>query len=238
LAEGETSTLLARVHANGDYTATSPIIGGTVTISGDHNDYSMTMDIVLADDTTLAASYNGPFMIEAPEPEVIPFGDIVEADYGAMDWGGPVNYALRLTEENKVNDGTGYILALDLYGTPSSNPAAIIPDGTYTLGGTDAWQIDPAYSELRSYDKNIAGPKEKLASATLTSTHNGSYTYTMVIDVVSESGLEIKQTYTGLVTLAWDMTSASAKPQKATVKSSGKSFLKPAGNSLSDLRNL
>ncbi len=195
----QTATLLARVLANANYVATSPITGGTVTIAGDHTDYSITMDVILADGTSVDCSYNGPIMIEAPEGLV--FGELAAAEFDALGGGSIKNYTLRLSDKNKVDTDTGFMLTLDLYGIGDSK--TIIPDGTYTYGASGAWRMDPGYTYCRWYENNLPKIYEVIKELTCTTTHTGDNTYTIEVHVVTESGIDVRRTYSGEVTIAY-----------------------------------
>ncbi len=197
----QTATMLARVFANANYTATAPITGGTVNIEGDHSNYSITMDMILADGTAVAGSYNGPILIAIPEP-IAPFiGKIAAAELDVFGGNPNKNYNLRLSDEAKAGTGDGFMLTIDIWGV--GDDKKVIPDGTYTWGGKNAWQIDPAWSYYRRYEKNVMAASETITDMTLTTKNTGTNTYDIEVHVVTSNGTEVTRTYSGEVVIMY-----------------------------------
>lgn len=119
------------------------------------------------------------------------------------------NYFIQLSDDEsakydpraaKITIGTGYVLQLDLYNTPT-DPAAVIA-GTYTpkaaSASVSAGTFDPDFSELSYYrDGKIQGPATRLTSPiVITCDGNGVYTIsTSATDPVTNEAIDL--TYTG-----------------------------------------
>jgi hypothetical protein len=82
----------------------------------------------------------------------------------------------------------------------------IIPDGTYTVGGDNVWEIDPAWSGLFTFDTGAIVDEHRAKSGTVTISKNAD-NYTVVIDAVfhkevggEEVEVPVKTTFTGPLT--------------------------------------
>lgn len=201
------NTFFAKMYADGTGWKSPAITGGTVSISGNHENYSMTFEIVLADNTTFTSSYNGPILVVDPSTPPEPsFGEIAYVEFDAIGGDDVKNYALRITDDGKVDTGNGFTITLDVYGVGDS--ATIIPDGTYTVAsGTGAWVISLGnYSYITQYKNNMMGAREGIVSGTLTTEMTGTDTYTMTVNLETASGKKIQKTYSGEVILSFDYT--------------------------------
>ncbi len=187
---------------NGDWVDPVPkITSGTMTISGDHTGYTMSMSFILDDHRTFTATYNGAILVKNPcyTPPVEGVGELVKAEF--TEWppavDGVMNYMLTLYDSDYSDTGTGYALVLDLY-IPSEIDS-IIPDGTYTVG--DAINTaDGCSGYWRFVDGCQTDVCDWLESGTVSITRTGEGTYTIVMDILTQEGLTIKQTYSGAVT--------------------------------------
>ena len=193
-------TIVREVLKDGYYVQPMPTITeGTVTFSKNGTDYTMTVSLKVDDGRTINGSYNGPIEVKNPkyDPEAkkgMKFGKAELVEYG----GGSIkNYFIRLWDEDATATGTGYVLALDLY---APGDRSIIPDGLYTLGGSAAFQMDMVYSYLKTYKDGYEDDQDSLTSGTVNVTRTGDGTYTIVVDMLVATGLEIKATYSGAVT--------------------------------------
>ncbi len=220
-------TIFREVTSDGTYVQPLPTItGGTVTVSGDHDNYTMAMDFTLDDGRTVTGSYNGPILINAPIelPPVV--GEFASAHF--LEFGGSdvKNYYLSLADELYADTGvSGYELIVDLYAPGDSD--SIIPDGTYTVGGSDAWQIEPFYSALVGNENGNVVFEDYPESGTVTTLRTpNTNNYTITIDIGLESGDQLQRTYSGPV------TSTALAPMGAKTTPSAKKPVKPAGRSL------
>ncbi len=167
----------------------------TITKAG--TDYTMTVSLKVDDGRTINGSYTGPIVVKNPDYDPDTRMKFVKVEL--VEYGGSYlkNYFLRMWDESATNTGTGYVLALDLYAPGDSK--SIIPDGLYTLGDAVAFEMDRYYSYLKTYTNGQEDDQDRLTSGTAEVTRTGDGTYTIVVDMLVETGLEIKTTYSGTV---------------------------------------
>jgi hypothetical protein len=190
-------TRLVESMSNGYFVEPQPtVVGGTVTVAGDHNNYTIVANITLNDGRTATCNFSGPIFVEVPE-YIAPLGDFVEGYYFIFSRGDSNNYSLRLQDEFYVaSQGTsrleGYELWLNLY---APGEGTTLPSGTYTVGSSDAWRIDVASGSTFLVEQ-VTNKQDNIASGTITSAVNGE-TYTIDINLVTAKGIEVKRTFTG-----------------------------------------
>ena len=191
-------TIIREVLEDGYYVQPVPkITEGTVTITKAGTDYTMTVSLKVDDGRTINGSYTGPIVVKNPDYDPDTRMKFVKVEL--VEYGGSYlkNYFLRMWDESATNTGTGYVLALDLYAPGDSK--SIIPDGLYTLGDAVAFEMDRYYSYLKTYTNGQEDDQDRLTSGTAEVTRTGDGTYTIVVDMLVETGLEIKTTYSGTV---------------------------------------
>ncbi len=116
------------------------------------------------------------------------------------------NYYLRLFDESMTDTASGLILMLDLYAPGTAN---VISDGTYTVGGYGAWEIDVTgngrgsnygTSGLVPVVNGAQGQMDYLVSGTFKINKNSDGTYKVVTNFMTGNGVSIVSTYKGAVT--------------------------------------
>ena len=194
-------TIIRETLKDGYYVQPMPTITeGSVTIAKEGANYTMTVSVKVDDGRTINGTYNGPIEVKNPkyDPEAgntMKIGKVELVEYG----GGTIkNYFIRMWDDKATANGTGYVLALDLYARGDSK--SIIPDGLYTLGGSGDFEMDKKYSFLKTYTDGREDDQDVLTSGTADVKRTGEGTYTIVVDMLVATGFEIKTTYSGVVT--------------------------------------
>lgn len=114
-------------------------------------------------------------------------------EYGA-DSRGINNYYISLFDQYMVDSMNGFAIRLDLY---AAGDPAVITDGTYTVGGNGEFGIEPQYSSLQLYVEGSRDRQHKITEGTIAVTKIGESTYKLVMDLLTEDGVEIKSVYSG-----------------------------------------
>jgi uncharacterized protein YmfQ (DUF2313 family) len=141
------TTFLKQVNAGYYVTPIPTVTGGTVTISGDHTNYTITMEVIHSGGT-FYGEYTGPILIQNPDylsGEIINFGRLPLYDkiyYYADGYGdGTADiYQLQGMDPGvSVVDGylvgEGWIVGIARFHA-AVGAGAIIPDGTYTVSNS------------------------------------------------------------------------------------------------------
>lgn len=112
------------------------------------------------------------------------------------------NYFIRLYPKD-IRNGEW----LELHFFASGPSELILPDGTYTVGGEEPGEISTIDSSLATFVDNNPISDIPLKSGTVKSTFGGyvadgvASIYTLVIDVTTETGVNVKTTYAGVTNI-------------------------------------
>jgi hypothetical protein len=106
------------------------------------------------------------------------------------------NYYLRFYDVGMATDGYGYTLEVDMY---AAGDDRVMTDGTYTVGASGGFRIDPRYGGYVSHENYVVGTKDKLAGGTVTVTGLGEEIYRVSTDLVTESGVVMTSEYSGFL---------------------------------------
>jgi hypothetical protein len=112
---------------------------------------------------------------------------------------GMVAFQLMCFDEDLYRKGTGQLLSIHIDAPGESDQ--IIPEGTYTVGGDSAWQIDPKLSGMIEYYRMEMTGSDDLTDGRVIITKTEEGIYTLVIDVETENGLMVMGTYSGTLPL-------------------------------------
>ncbi len=200
---------------NGGYGNMHTLIGGTMTIEGDHTGYSMTFELILVGGDRISATYNGPLNI--PNPNYVPPAQ--DIDLGTLDVFLHMGYQTDSFGDGTVDQwsvamgntgtflefgyykGSGWVFESNIYAEAFSGAPLT---GTYTindtaepgtaLAGTDSftgsWIINYNYSSIME--------EWKLVSGTITSNFSDGV-YTIDIDAVTSNGSAVTGTAIGYI---------------------------------------
>lgn len=201
------TTFMFEVASDGTVVEPRPKItsGGAMTISGDHNEYTIAVDFTLNDKRRVVCSYKGG--IKLKNNGFIPglLADFVRADFleGKPFYSFATNYYLRMYDDGAAT-GNIFMLTMDMYAPKNSAPGTI-PDGTYTF---DKNSVNPFQIYNGSLMQKREGQQydlyDKIVSGTCTVAGTGEGTCTITVDFVMNSvthgDYNLKRTYTGAVT--------------------------------------
>ena len=156
--------------------------GSKVKVTTEEGVYDIDMELLLDDGHTSHMTYHGAVSgtpaFEAEEPAGVEFAEVEVEEYS----GG--NVTLTLTDESGENK-----LVIDMYGT---SDAAWLQAGTYNVGGSSPYQIDPSYSSL-----TVGGEALKITSGTVEVTATETSDYEFNIDLTLSNGETYKGHYSG-----------------------------------------
>lgn len=207
------------------------ITAGTMTTTGDHT-CPVVVNLTLGNGSSFVGLVDFYYVFNegyVPDFDKLEFGQAIMLEYGGSDL---KRYNLNLYEPGvELVDRCirGYRLTLDMYAPGTSN--SIIPDGTYTLGYGGEWTMKRDYSWLLRYKYGwpYVISENNIVGGTVTTTRTGEGTYTVVTDLSTASGLQIKKTYSGPVTSMPPI--AAPRERRASAISTGGAPWASTGNS-------
>jgi hypothetical protein len=192
----EQYTRIAETNEGGSYVEPTPeITGGDVIIIGNSDNYEITATFNLADGRTVTGTYSGPIPIAIP-PAKPDLGQFIKGEVMIFGEG---SFRLSLFDDKYVDTGIGYELQIDICATPDSSEP-IIPDGTYTVGWSETWSVNPGNTSLAL--RREAGMEHDFIvnnGGTVTTRMTSENVYNIDIDLLTEGGVAIQRTYSGLV---------------------------------------
>ena len=202
---------------DGMYGADYTVMGGTLTVEGDRNNYKMTMDVECMGGGVFRGIYEGPFsVVSAPSNtfEMGELGFVTDIKYFADARPGysvdaymfhAANSGVSLSPENQWV-GSGWALFSAQFHTALGSNGTIIPDGTYNVSSSWApgtvlagYSTSSGRHGLWAYDLEGGSIQRRFAitGGTVTSTYaNGSYT--MVLDGTDDDGYIFTATVKGV----------------------------------------
>lgn len=164
---------------------TQAFTGGTVTVSHEGETYTIAVDAILADGSSVVGSYKG--VLNA-------FSPYVSAKYDAARYSdieqAPGTFMLKLNDANWDNEATLYMTA--------NSSATFLPEGTYNFSEEEGSEMS---IDNRCYF-NIPRPVGEVkagAGSKVTVTKNGANTK-LVMDIITPEGLHFTGTYDGEIT--------------------------------------
>lgn len=181
-------------------------ISGTVTVEGDHNYYTITIDVV-DDNGGFKGEYKGPYNLYNPyhtptfEGNNIDIAAAFFTDF-LVDYRNPGDlrhFTLELYDTDYLNtQGTGFVIGLNLYAYGATDP--IIPDGTYTFSPNDpghlhmtwGWVINRVNGHQAEFFDGVEG-------GTVSILGTGMNEYNITVDLTLVSGDTLNKTYSGSV---------------------------------------
>ncbi len=199
--------------------------GGTVVITGDHENYHMDFDLDLPGGYKFKATYDGAMPVArngwVPPTHNDPFdaGTVTNTTMNIKFLGRngqfPINvwdidaYSSTVREENGTWVGDGYVFSTRL-GSSMDGNAAYLPDYTYgvhdnnefigsALLGFDDWGYDEGTWMYKLEGGNIVY-RMPIKRGTVKTTHSGN-TYTFVVNGIDATGAPVKGTFTGTADL-------------------------------------
>jgi hypothetical protein len=192
---------------------------GTLTIAGNHSNYTLTMDVMLDNGERFLGTYTGPILV--PNPNYVPptnepndFGTIPIRDntiyyyYDPLGDGSLDGYVFQGMSETVWVDELGYLQGTGWYiGNVQINAplgsGLPIPDNTYTiLDVNEPGSVLAGYTNMFGQTAGLWARKVEegvvtanaLLSGTVVTTYDG--TYRVVIDATGDNG----QRYIGTIT--------------------------------------
>jgi hypothetical protein len=193
-----TETKLMEVAADGNFVEPMPtVVSGTMTISGDHTNSSVTMRLFLDDGRHIMATYNGEILLKNPSHIPALYTEFTRADVKGKTFYGSMNYFVRMYDDGEAT-GNRFLFTMDLYAPGSST--SVITDGTYTFTkGIDDFEIFTGGLSQYLEDGHM-GNYDNIKSGTVTITNTGGDTYTIVTNFELDSGVKFEKSYSGTVT--------------------------------------
>ncbi len=186
------------------------VVGGTMTVEGDHTGYHITFDIILPD-VTLKGFYDGPILTENPKFEPVEFIDSMGSRFDGTTDGKSNFYVSLTTYDPYASDKTGWKTVLNFVTEAvdeSYNKEFVsIPAGTYTYsdsGEANTISVGPSLYPTYIYETTRFGgfAQPYVGLKELTVVVEGDHTgYTFKINAIRENDAVFSAVYTGAIPL-------------------------------------